>query len=202
MHNIMQLLIEHGYVVLVVAVLAEQFGLPVPATPFLIAAGALAGVERLSLGWSLAIATSASLISDYTWFRLGRSRGSFILHWLDRKSPEPQSCAIKVQSTYSHYGPRSILVAKFVPVFNILAPQLTGTFHLARWKFFALDSTAAFLWASAYMAVGWTFRGQLESVGPLLERLGIVLGLAVIVTVGTFFLRRIAGASARHPAAR
>jgi membrane protein DedA with SNARE-associated domain len=66
MHNIMQLLIEHGYVVLFVPVLAERFGLPVSATPFLIAAGALAGRERLSLAWSLAIATSASLISDYT----------------------------------------------------------------------------------------------------------------------------------------
>ena len=48
MHTIMQLLTEHGDVVLFVAVLAEQYGLPVPATPFLIAAGALAGLERLS----------------------------------------------------------------------------------------------------------------------------------------------------------
>jgi membrane protein DedA with SNARE-associated domain len=76
--------------------------MPVPATPFLIAAGALAGLERLRLAWSLAITTSASLISDYTWFRLGKSHGSFVLQWLGKKSPEPRSCAIKVRSTYSH----------------------------------------------------------------------------------------------------
>src|ERR1700733_4296148 len=134
MHNITQLLIEHGYAALFVAVLAEQFGLPVPAAPFLIAAGALAGLDRLSLVWALAIATSASLISDYTWFHLGKSQGSFILRWLGNRSPEPQSCAVRVQSAYSHYGPRSILVSKFVPVFNILAPQLAGTFRLRRWS--------------------------------------------------------------------
>jgi membrane protein DedA with SNARE-associated domain len=202
MHNIMQLLIEHGYVALFVAVLAEQFGLPVPATPFLIAARALAGLDRLSLAWALAIATSASLISDFTWFHLGKSQGGFTLQWLCKRSPEPQSCAVKVQSAYSRYGPRSILVSKFVPVFNILAPQLAGGFRLAQWKFFALDSTAALLWASAYMAVGWVFRSQLESVGPLLQRVGVFLGLALIVAVAVFIFRRIAGASARHLAAR
>ncbi len=194
----MQLLTEHGYVVLFVAVLVEQCGLPVPATPFLIAAGALAGLERLSLAWSLAIATNASLISDYTWFRLGKSHGSFVLQWLGKKSPEPQSCAFKVRFTYSHYGAQSILVSKFLPVFNVLAPQLAGTFHLARWKFFVLDSTAALLWASAYMAVGWVFRSQLELLVPLPERLGVFLGFAVIVTIAAFFLRRIAGTNARH----
>jgi membrane protein DedA with SNARE-associated domain len=202
MHNVMQLLTEHGYVALFVAVLAEEFGLPVPATPFLIAAGALAGLERLSLAWALAIATSACLISDYTWFRLGKSQESFILRWLGKKSPEPHSCAVKVQSTYSQYGPRSILVSKFVPLFNILAPQLAGVFRLAPWKFFALDSTAALLWASAYMAVGWAFRSQLESVGLLLQRVGVFLGLALIVAVAALILRRIGSASARHLAAR
>jgi membrane protein DedA with SNARE-associated domain len=201
MHNIMQLLIEHGYVALFVAVLAEQFGLPVPAAPFLIAAGALAGLDRLSPAWALAIATSASLISDYTWFHLGKSEGSFILNWLGKRCPEPQSCAVKVQSTYSRYGPRSILVSKFVPVLNILAPQLAGTFRLAPWKFFALDTTAVLLWTSAYMAVGWVFRTELESVGPLLQRVGVFLALALIIAVTASILQRIGRASARHLAA-
>lgn len=101
--------------------------MPVPATPFLIAGGALAGLGRLRLAWCLAITTSASLISDYTWFRLGKSHGSFVLQWLGKKSPERRSCAIKVRSTYSHYGAQSILVSKFLPVFNVPAPQLAGT---------------------------------------------------------------------------
>jgi hypothetical protein len=108
------------YVALFAAVLAEQFGLPVPAAPFLIAAGALAGLDRLSPAWALTIATSASLISDYTWFHLGKIKGSFILKWLGKRCPEPQSCAIKVQSTYSRYGPRSILVSKFVRCLTFL----------------------------------------------------------------------------------
>lgn len=176
--------------------------MPVPATPFLIAAGALAGLERLRLAWSLAITTSTSLISDYTWFRLGKSHGSFVLQWLGKKEPGAAILRHQSQVTYSPYGAQSILVSKFLPVFNVLAPQLAGTFHLSRWKFFVPDSTAAFLWASAYMAVGWVFCSQLELLVPLLERLGVFLGFAVIVTIAAFSLRRIAGTNARHVVAR
>lgn len=190
MHSITQLLIEHGYAALFVAVLAEEFGLPVPAAPFLIAAGALAGLDRLNFAWALAIATGASLISDFTWFHLGQSEGAFLLKRLGARS----------QSTYSQYGPRSILISKFVPVFNFLAPQLAGAFRLAPWKFFALDSAAAFLWASTYMAVGWMFRGQLESVGPILERTGVFLGLALIIAIAVVVVRRTGGRQLLKPA--
>jgi len=201
MNHVTQLLIEHGYAALFVAVLAEQLGVPVPAAPFLIAAQAAGGIGSPSPPWALAIATIASLICDFTWFRLGKSEGSLILRWLGKGTSEPQSCAVKVQSTYSKYGPRSILISKFVPVLDILAPQLAGTFRVAPWTFFALDSRAAFLWAGAYMAFGWVFRSQLEAVGPLLERVGVFLGLALIVAVAVYILRSLDGANAGHIAA-
>jgi membrane protein DedA with SNARE-associated domain len=88
-------------------------------------------------------------------------------------------------------------------VLNILAPQLAGTFRLAPWKFFAIDTTAVLLWASSYMAMGWVFRSQLESVSPLLQRVGVFVALALIVAVGALILRRrTGGASARHLAVR
>ena len=49
MNEIIQFLIQHGYTVLFVWVLADQIGLPVPAAPLLLATGALAA-ERLVPG--------------------------------------------------------------------------------------------------------------------------------------------------------
>ena len=42
MNEILQLLARHGPAVLFTAVLVEQLGVPVPATPWLLGAGALA----------------------------------------------------------------------------------------------------------------------------------------------------------------
>jgi membrane protein DedA with SNARE-associated domain len=107
----------------------NRLGLPVPAAPFLIAAGALAGLDE------------SNLISDFAWFQLGKRKGGFLLQWFDRKSPEHQSYGAKLQSAYLHYGPPSILVSKFIPLFNIVAPQAAVTFRLAGPKFFALDAS-------------------------------------------------------------
>jgi len=48
MHHFVDFLLRHGYSVVFAFVLAEQIGLPLPATPILLAMGALAGAGRLS----------------------------------------------------------------------------------------------------------------------------------------------------------
>ena len=42
MNETLQYLVKHGYIVLFASVLAQQLGLPLPSTPFIIAAGARA----------------------------------------------------------------------------------------------------------------------------------------------------------------
>ena len=46
MHNVMDFLLRHGYIVIFIAVFIEQIGLPIPSGPVLLAAGALAGFRR------------------------------------------------------------------------------------------------------------------------------------------------------------
>ena len=49
MNETVEFLLKHGYIVLFAAVLAEQSGLPLPSAPFLLAAGALAGLGHLNI---------------------------------------------------------------------------------------------------------------------------------------------------------
>lgn len=49
MDETFQFLIRHGYSVLFLWVLAEQLGQPLPATPLLLAGGALAGAGQMNL---------------------------------------------------------------------------------------------------------------------------------------------------------
>jgi membrane protein DedA with SNARE-associated domain/rhodanese-related sulfurtransferase len=172
----MEFLLKHGYLVLFVVVLAEQIGLPVPATPFLLASGALAGLHRFNLGKALALAAIASLISDCIWFYMGKRRGSAILGLLCRISLELDSCVSKTRSVYSRFGPKSLLFAKFVPGLTTIAPPMAGMFGLPVWKFAVLDSGGALLWAGSYSAVGWMFRGQLEILAVSIGRFGVGLG--------------------------
>jgi membrane protein DedA with SNARE-associated domain len=75
MHSAMDFLLRHGHIVIFVAVFIEQIGLPIPSGPVLLAAGALAGFQRLNLVPVLMLSLTASLICDSFWFVLGWRRG-------------------------------------------------------------------------------------------------------------------------------
>lgn len=181
MNESVEFLLRHGYSLLFAFVLAEQVGLPVPATPMLLAAGALAGLGHMSLSWSLLLAVIASLAGDLLWFLLGRFRGASILNLFCRISLEPDTCVRKTQTTYSRHGVNWLMFAKFVPGLSTIAPPMAGMFRVSPWKFLALDAVGSVLWAGAYLLLGWAFRNQLELVAFYLEKLGS--GLIVLVLV-------------------
>ena len=128
MEHMIQFLLHHGYSVIFVWVFVEQLGLPVPSAPALLAMGALAGRGEFSFWLTLALATLASLGSDFFWFELGRHRGHNILNQLCRISLEPDSCVRRTQNLFIRYGARSLLVAKFVPGLGAVAAPLAGMF--------------------------------------------------------------------------
>src|SRR5205823_9335382 len=57
-------LIRHGYALLFGWVLLEQMGLPIPAIPLLIAAGALARAGKMNLTFAVALAFVALILAD------------------------------------------------------------------------------------------------------------------------------------------
>jgi len=185
MNATVEFLLQHGYLLLFVFVLAEQSGLPIPSTPMLLAAGALAGLGRMNLAFAWSLAIIASLIGDTLWFVLGRLRGFSILNVFCRISLEPDTCAQKTQTTYGKHGVNWLLFAKFVPGLSTIAPPMAGMFKVTPWRFLGMDTGGALLWSGAYLMVGWIFRDQLELVADLLARLGSSL---IVVLVGAIVL--------------
>lgn len=176
----LQFVLRHGYLVLFLWVLAEQAGLPVPSLPMLLAAGALAAAGKLSLSLVLAYALLACVLADFCWFEVGRAKGFRVLNWMCRISLEPDSCVRRTKDVYTRHGPRSLLVAKFVPGFGTLSPPLAGIFRMRIWRFLVYDGAGSLLWASAYVALGYLLSNQLELVAHYALRLGTAL-IALLV---------------------
>jgi len=164
MGETIQFLLRHGYTVLFAWVLAEQLGLPLPAIPILLAAGALAGAGRMNLAAALALTLAAALLSDTLWYEIGRRRGHRILNLLCRVSLEPDSCVRKTENVFGRHGAKALLYAKFVPGLNTIAPPLAGVFQLRLPHFLLYDAVGSLLWAGAFIGLGWLFSDQLERV--------------------------------------
>lgn len=157
-------LIRHGYVLLFGWVLLEQIGLPIPAAPLLIAAGALARAGKMNLMFAVALAFIAVVLADLFWYSLGRYRGVRILKLLCRISLEPDSCVRWTQNLFVRHGVHSLLVAKFVPGLNTAAPSLAGIFRMPVRRFMIFDSLGGLLWVVAVTSLGLIFSDQLEQI--------------------------------------
>lgn len=162
MNETVQFLIRHGYLTLFVWVLVEQLGLPLPAIPILLAAGALSGAGELSWPVVIGLTSLAALLSDLTWYELGRRRGRKVLNFLCRVSLEPDSCVRMTENVFGRHGPRTLLVAKFLPGLSTAAPPMAGLFRMSLGRFLWFDGLGALLWAGSWSGLGYLFSQQLE----------------------------------------
>jgi membrane protein DedA with SNARE-associated domain len=181
MHSAFEFLIHHGHAVLFAWVLIEQLGVPIPAMPLLLAAGALAGTGHLNFFACLLFAVLGALTSDSVWFQLGRHKGIKILQLLCRISLEPDSCVRRTEGIFSKQGARSLLVAKFLPGLGLVTPPLAGIFRMRFRRFLLFDGIGSALWAGAFLALGYVFAGQIERVAARLASLG---GWLLVLAVG------------------
>ena len=194
MTDTFQFLSRHGYAVIVAWVAAEQAGVPVPALPILLAAGALSAMGRMNPAAAGALAVLGSLASDASWYAMGRLRGIRVLQILCRISLEPDSCVRNTQGVLARYGARSLLVAKFVPGLGAAAAPLAGAVRMPVSRFLLCDALGASFWASAYLAAGYIFSNQLEAIAMQGGRLGAtflsLLAAACVAFIAWKYLRR------------
>lgn len=192
--NVLQFLTSYGPWVLFVVVLLESAGLPIPAIPLLVTAGALVGAGKMSIGAALLVPLVATILPDLVWYYLGRSKGGKILSLLCKISLEPDSCVRSSENAFRRHGTRTLLIAKFVPGLNTIAPPLAGIVGMAIFTFLLYDTAGAFVWITVCEGVGVLFSNRLESMIALFDEAGqwvLVLGLiGIVIFIAHKFYRR------------
>src|SRR5712672_552570 len=164
MNETLEFLVRHGTAVLFAAVFVEQLGVPLPASPWLLAAGALAGAGKMNWVGALGAAVFGSIVADSIWFYVGRYRGQRVLGFLCRISLEPDSCVRRTQDLFTRYGMRGVVAAKFIPGLSTLAPPLAGSAGVSAPRFFFFDGLGSLLYTGCFILLGVLFSHQLEQV--------------------------------------
>jgi len=187
MKETLEFVLTYGYALLFLWVVIEQGGLPIPATPLLLAAGALAGQGRMSLPMVLLAVTAGCVGADIFWYHIGKRRGAIVLNLLCRVALEPDSCVRRTEHTFSKFGARTLLICKFVPGLNTAAPALAGMVRVPYPRFILFDIIGGLLWALTYTLVGFLFSRQLDLIAQDAHLLGgwflILFAIGVVVYV-------------------
>jgi membrane protein DedA with SNARE-associated domain/rhodanese-related sulfurtransferase len=194
MNETLEFLVRHGAIVLFAAVFVEEMGVPLPAAPWLLAAGALAGAGKMNGLVALSAAAIGSSLADLIWFYLGRHYGNRVLGLLCRISLEPDSCVRRTQNMFTRYGMKGLVAAKFVPGLGTLAPPLAGSFGVSAPRFLFFDGLGSLLYVGCLILVGILFSHQLEQIIDALaglgrSALGMVGGLVALYIGYKYFQR-------------
>jgi membrane protein DedA with SNARE-associated domain/rhodanese-related sulfurtransferase len=167
-------------------VLAQQLGLPVPVVPTLLVAGAVAASGRMSGSAIYALAVAACVIADSTWYTAGRRFGGRVMSLLCRVSLSPDSCVSRTQGAFERWGPKALLVAKFVPGLALIAPPLAGATRMEFGRFLVFSVLGATLWVGAALAAGALLRTWIERILPQAAQVGGSAALVLLALLAAY----------------
>jgi membrane protein DedA with SNARE-associated domain len=190
MNHLFSLIAHHGYLLIFAVVLAEAIGLPVPAALALVAGGAAAAARSLILPEALTVALTAMLLGDTLLFILGRYMGWSLLGLLCRLSVNPESCVLRSAESFYKRGKTTLLIAKFIPGVNTMAPPLAGSMRMPFRQFLRLDFAGASLYILAYGGLGFVFRDFLAALTRGFQAAGHVFGEVLFVAAIVYIAYR------------
>jgi membrane protein DedA with SNARE-associated domain/rhodanese-related sulfurtransferase len=188
--QLVALIAQYGLALVFANVLVEQIGLPVPAIPTLLIAGALAADGRLSAPAIFGAAFIACTIGDVLWFVAGKLYGRRVLNFLCRISLSPDSCVRQTEYRFERWGGPTLALAKFIPGLSAVAPPLAGAMRLGWAPFLLWNSIGIVIWAGAAVGAGMLFHEGINRLILRVENLGaIALAIAGSLLAGYIALK-------------
>ena len=193
MNEITLLLTSWGGLALFVVVFADQGGLPVPAPPWILVAGALAAGSKLNPALAVFMTALATVLADFLWFSLGCRSSARVLRLISRWSLSREAFIVRAKAAVARNGLWALTAAKFLP--GTVMPALAGAMGMNIGRFLLFDGFGSLFYGTFYVTVGFLFHNQIKEVMVWLDRVGHgVIGLVLVLAVGyvacKYILRR------------
>jgi membrane protein DedA with SNARE-associated domain len=177
--HIQPLIAQHGYWAVLVIVMLESAGLPLPGeTALILAAGYAGATGELDLALVIASAAAGAIIGDNIGFWVGRKWGAGLLHRYGKLILMDASRIRLGQYLFERHGAKIIFFGRFVAFLRVLAALLAGI-NKYRWgPFLFYNAAGGIVWATLTGIGSYVFGDALHRVsGPLgFLALGAVVG--------------------------
>lgn len=200
--HLFEMILNYGvwiYAILFLIIFVETGLVVMPFLPgdsLLFAAGTFcAGITKdgqtaeLNLWLVLILLLIAAVIGDALNYYLGKRVGLKMLQWKIRgKQLVKQEYIDKTHTFYEKHGPKTIIIARFVPIVRTFAPFVAGIGEMSYGKFFRFNLIGGFSWVVGLTLLGYFF-GGLEIVQENFETVIFGIILISIIPIIIEFIR-------------
>jgi membrane-associated protein len=181
----------YGYWTLIVVLLLENAGLPVPGETTLLFASFLAWSEQeLHLGYIILTGIIACTIGDNIGYWIGHRGGRPLLDRYQRLFHIRPKTIARGERLFARYGPATIFFARFLFGMRIIAGPLAGVLRMP-WKKFALyNFLGATVWVSVIATVGFVFASQWDRLLGVMKNVNLIVVAVALLVVAWLWMRR------------
>jgi membrane protein DedA with SNARE-associated domain len=180
---------RYGLLIVFVNVLLAEAGIPLPALPMLVTAGALATRGGTQVVQLIVAGVTGSLIPDLAWYWCGKQQGGRVLGWLCKMSLSPDRCVRQTEAMFLRVGRSSLLLAKFVPALSTVSVAMAGISRMSLSTFLLLDAKGAFLFVTVAVLLGWLFQDSITNILDVTARAGRLGVLTITALTLALFVR-------------
>ena len=177
-HYSLDALIQWGGYLLLVAIVFAETGLLIgcflPGDSLLITAGLLAAAGHLNIWWINALLIAAAIIGDSVGYAIGARLGPRIFTREKSILFNPQHVA-RTRRFYEKYGPKTIVIARFVPIIRTFAPVLAGVGVMEYRRFLTYNVLGGIGWVASMSWAGYLLGQAVPNISNHMHVLVIVI---------------------------
>jgi membrane protein DedA with SNARE-associated domain len=178
-----------GYPAILLLVMAESAGVPVPGETSLITGAILASQGRLQIEWVIAIAAIAAIIGDNIGYLIGRKGGRWLLERPGRFERQRRDVLRIGEPFFERHGPKAVFFGRWILGLRTWASWLAGANRM-HWRTFALwNALGGISWAITIGLIGYFVGSQAKNAITSFGLFGLVA--VVIAGGGALLLHRL-----------
>jgi membrane protein DedA with SNARE-associated domain len=190
----------YGAAAVLVIIMLEAFGMPLPGESLLIFSAALAGRGEMSLPALLICAWAGAVIGDNVGYVIGRTLGRAAVARFGAKIGLTEARFGWIEGLFSRYGALTVMFARFFNVLRQLNGIVAGTLGMSWWRFLVCNAIGAALWVLIWMVGAFYISQHASMLAKAAQHIGVVGGLAaaaaIVASLFTLWHRRRAGRQA------
>jgi membrane protein DedA with SNARE-associated domain len=184
---------HYGYFAVLVGVMLEDFGLPIPGETLLIAGAVFASQGQMELMPLLFAAWFGAVVGDNIGYAIGRFGGRALVLRYGRYVFIHRKHLDYVEFFFHKYGSIVVAIARFVEILRQLNGIVAGIGRMPWTRFLSFNALGAGLWVGFWGALTYELGAHAERLGAAFGRIKIVAflgtGLAILGLIFYFYKR-------------
>jgi membrane protein DedA with SNARE-associated domain len=185
-----------GYPVVLMLVMAESSGIPVPGETALITASIGASQGKLELPLVIALAASGAIIGDNLGYWFGRRGGRWLLERPGRFARQRRAVLEYGEPFFERHGPKAVFYGRWILGLRVWASWLAGATRMPWRTFLGWNAAGGIAWATTVGVLAYLAGSAAESV---FKAFGLIaLGAIAVAGLTLLAMRRRRAAAGRR----